>query len=156
MAAFPLQKHIVNHSVSVQVQALRAFLILLHHNASLQHCRFLCHSLHIIQLIPPVHVLLHRLSVEKHHGRSRCHGLFDDHRGRCPVHRINTQHIAPQGNKALHLIILGILAPFGVLDVQIHLHALFLLIVLGTLLQLSPDIIDKGIVPPIQAYPDTD
>ena len=130
-------------------------MVLLHHNASLQHCRLPGHSPHIVNLIPPIHIFLHRLPVKKHHRDFRCHG-FVNHSGCCrPVHRINAHHITSQRDKALHLVILCILAAFGILNVQCYLNPVLLFILLRTILQFTPDIIDKGVVSPIQAYPDS-
>ena len=156
MAALPLQKHVAHHAVSVQIQLFRVFPVTVHHNTPLQNGGRLRLGPHVKNSVPAVHILLHRLAVEEDYRRLRRHRLINEHGSRRSVHRIDTKHIASQRKETLHLVVLRILVPPGILDIQSYLHALFLLKILGAPFKLPPDIVQKGVVPPVQADADSD
>ena len=156
MIAFSLQQYIADNTVPVFVQGSRILFILVRHDFRLQHCGFFGIRTNIVKPVPAVHILLDGLTVKKHYRyiSSRCR--INDPGGGCAVHRIDTERITAQRYKAFHLLILDVLVSLGILNVQCHLDARLLFIFLGPLFQLRPDITDKGIICPVQAYSDAD
>ena len=156
MAALPLQEHVADHAVPVPVQAGGVLFVGVHQNITLEHRGLLGVRSDVIQFLPPVHVLLHRLPVEEHHGDARVHGPVDDDGRRGAVHDVHAQSVVAQGDEAFHLAVLGVLVQLGVHNVHDHLDSRLLLVGLGPLLQGRPDRADKGVVAPVQGHPDAD
>ena len=95
MAGLPFQKYIIYHAVSVQIHSQGLFPVKVHHHLPLEDGGLLGVHADVIKSVPPVHILLHRLTVKKHHGHPCRHGLVNNDRGIHAVHRVDAQHIAP-------------------------------------------------------------
>ena len=156
MAGLTFQEHVAHQTVPVGVQGAGILPIGIHQDRSLKHGRFLGVRAHVIKLLPPVHVLLHRFPVKKHHRSPRIHGFVNDDGGRGTVHAVDAQGVTSKGYQALHLAVLGVLAPLGVQDIQLYLDSCFLFIFLCLILQACAQGADEGIIPAVEKDPDTD
>ena len=107
-------------------------------------------------MLPSFHVLLDRFAVEKYDRRPGIHRLVDDIRCCRAIHHINTDRIVFQRKETIYLAVLRILVSLRIHDFQINLDARLLLIFLRLFLQTGTDIVDKGIVAPVQRHADTD
>ena len=72
------------------------------------------------------------------------------------IHHIDADRIVFQGKETIYLAVLRILVSLRIHDFQIDLNARLLLIFLRLFLQAGTDIVDKGILAPVQRYTDTD
>ena len=149
MAALSLKQHIADRTVPVFIQDLGIFLVSVHQDLPLEDRRFLRIHAHIIQLVPPVHVFLHRLPIKKYNGNILGHGLIDHARSRGTVHHIDAERVAAQGDQPLHLAVLGHLTAFGVHDIQRDLDPGFHFIFFCFLLNGAPQRPDKRVVAPV-------
>ena len=107
-------------------------------------------------MLPSFHVLLDRFAVEKYDRRPGIHRLVDDIRCRRAIHHINADRIVFQRKETIYLTVLRILVSLRIHDFQINLDARLLLIFFRLFLQTGTDIVDKGIVAPVQRHADTD
>ena len=153
MARLSLQHHILEDTVSVFIQPLPVGQPCLQHQLPLKDASLLRSGAHIVELIPSLHILRHRLAVEEDQGHPGLLRLVNENRRRGAVHDIDTQHIAAPGNQPVHLFQLGrLIAPsIGHREVDLDVPGQFLL--LGDPLQVLYNGGDERVVLGIERQP---